>query len=111
MRSKKQKHTGGPVAKTSPSNTGGAGWILGQGTKIPHASWSKNQKINNRNSVVTYSIKTLKWSTYKHAFKNMFHHSPNFSSPLICAELFRIPQMEHFLSLLMNGPSTYNVLP
>ena len=54
--SKKQMHTGGRVAKPSPSNTGGAGWILGQGTKIPHASWSKNQKINNRSSGVTNSI-------------------------------------------------------
>ena len=25
---------GGPVAKTSPSNSGGVGWIPGQGTKI-----------------------------------------------------------------------------
>ena len=28
---------GGPVVKTSPSTTGGAGSIPGQGTKIPHA--------------------------------------------------------------------------
>ena len=96
-------HTGGPVAKTSPSNTGSAGWILGRGTKIPHVSRPKNQNINNRNNIVTDSIKTLKRSTYKHAFKNMFHHSPNFSSPLICTELFRIPQMEHFLSLFHNS--------
>ena len=36
---------GGPVVKTSPSNAGGAGLIPGQGTKIPHASWPKNQNI------------------------------------------------------------------
>ena len=35
---------GGPVVKTSPSNAGGAGSILGQGAKIPHASPPKNQK-------------------------------------------------------------------
>ena len=34
----------GPVFKTSPSNAGGTGLILGQGTKIPHASWPKNTK-------------------------------------------------------------------
>ena len=34
---------GGPVIKTSPSNAGGAGSIPGQGAKIPHASWPKNQ--------------------------------------------------------------------
>ena len=28
---------GGPVVKTLPSNAGGGGLILGQGTKIPHA--------------------------------------------------------------------------
>ena len=35
---------GGPVVKTSPSNTGGAGSIPGWGAKIPHASRPKNQK-------------------------------------------------------------------
>ena len=30
--------------KTSPSNTGGAGLIPGQGAKIPHASWPKKPK-------------------------------------------------------------------
>ena len=28
---------GGPMVKTLPSNAGGGGLILGQGTKIPHA--------------------------------------------------------------------------
>ena len=32
---------GGPVAKISPSNTGGAGSIPGWGAKIPHALWLK----------------------------------------------------------------------
>ena len=39
---------GGPVVKTSPSNAGGAGSIPGQGTKIPHASWLKNQNIKQK---------------------------------------------------------------
>ena len=39
---------GGPVVKTSPSNAGGAGSILGQGAKIPHASWPKNQNIKQK---------------------------------------------------------------
>ena len=34
--------------------------IPGQGDKIPHASWPKNQNINNRSNVVTNSIHTLK---------------------------------------------------
>ena len=34
---------GGSMGKTSPFNAGGAGSIPGQGTKIPHASWPKNQ--------------------------------------------------------------------
>ena len=39
---------GGPVFKTSPSNAGGAGSIPGQGAKIPHASWPKNQNIEQK---------------------------------------------------------------
>ena len=34
---------GGPLVKTSPSNGGGTGSILGQGTKIPQASQPKTQ--------------------------------------------------------------------
>ena len=33
------------MAKTSSSNTGGAGLIPGWEAKIPHASWQKDQKI------------------------------------------------------------------
>ena len=51
---------GGPVVKNSPSNVGSEDSIPGQGAKIPYASWAKNQSINNRNSIVTNSIKTLK---------------------------------------------------
>ena len=38
----------GPVVKTLPSRAGNAGSILGQGTKIPHASWPKNQNIKQK---------------------------------------------------------------
>ena len=33
------------MIKTSPSNAGGVGSILGLGAKIPPASWPKNQNI------------------------------------------------------------------
>ena len=33
------------MVRTSPSNAGGTGLIPDQGTKIPHALWSKNQII------------------------------------------------------------------
>ena len=36
---------GGPGVKASPSNAGGGGLIPGQRTKIPHASWLRNQDI------------------------------------------------------------------
>ena len=39
---------GGPVVKTSPSNAGGVGSIPGQGAKIPHALWPKNQNIKQK---------------------------------------------------------------
>ena len=39
---------GGPVVKTLPSNAGGAGSIPGQGAKIPHTLWPKNQNIKQK---------------------------------------------------------------
>ena len=39
---------GSPVVRTLPSNAGGAGSIPGQGAKIPHASWPKNQNIKQK---------------------------------------------------------------
>ena len=50
---------GGPVVKTLPSNAGGAGSNPHQGTKIPHALWTKKQNIK-RSNIVTNSIKILK---------------------------------------------------
>ena len=49
----------GPVVKTLFSNAGGAGSILGQGTKIPHACGQK-MKPQNRRNIAKSSIKTLK---------------------------------------------------
>ena len=40
--------SGGPVVKTSSSNTGGVGSIPGQGDKIPHALWPKSQNIKQK---------------------------------------------------------------
>ena len=42
-----------------PSNSGGAGSVLGQGAKVPHASWPKKKSINRKN-IVRNSIKTIK---------------------------------------------------
>ena len=39
---------GGPEVKTSPSSAGGAGLISGQGAKILHALWPKNQNIKHK---------------------------------------------------------------
>ena len=39
---------GDTVVKTSPSNAGGVGLIPGQGPKIPHAPWPKNQNIKQK---------------------------------------------------------------
>ena len=39
---------GGPVVKTSPSNAGGAGSILGLRAKIPHALRPKNQNMKQK---------------------------------------------------------------
>ena len=39
---------GGPVVETSPSNAGGMGLMPGQGAKIPHASWPKNQNMEQK---------------------------------------------------------------
>ena len=51
--------------KTLPNNAGNEGSIPGQGAKIPHASWPKNQ---NRNSIATNSIKTFKMVKKKKKF-------------------------------------------
>ena len=48
------------MVKTSPSNTGGAGSIPGQGANIPQASGpKKTEQKNNRSNTVTNSTKTV----------------------------------------------------
>ena len=49
---------GGPLVKTLPCSARGWGLNPGQGVKIPHASWPKNQNINNRINIVTKSIRS-----------------------------------------------------
>ena len=51
---------GSPAVKNPPSNAGGAGSNPDWGAKIPHASWSRNQNIKQKQYIVTNSIKTLK---------------------------------------------------
>ena len=45
------------MVKTLPLDSGGMSSVPGWGTKIPHASWSKDQ---NRSIIITNSLKTLK---------------------------------------------------
>ena len=59
---------GSPVIKTLPSNARGAGSIPGRATKIPHASWPKNQRMK-QNNIVTNSVKTLKMVHIGKTFK------------------------------------------
>ena len=59
------------MVQTSPSNMGVVCSIPGQGVKIPHVLWPKNQNINNRSNIVTNSIKTLKVVLVKKLLKNV----------------------------------------
>ena len=47
------------MVKTLPSSAGGVGSNPHQGTKIPHALWTKKQNIK-RSNIVTNSIKIKK---------------------------------------------------
>ena len=51
---------GGPVAKTSPSNAGGAGSIPGGGAKIPCASRPKDQTIKQKQYCTKFSKDSFK---------------------------------------------------
>ena len=46
---------GRPVVKTSSCNAGVAGLIAGPGTKIPRASWLKNQSIKQKQHCHTFN--------------------------------------------------------
>ena len=60
---------GGPGVKASLSNAVGS--IPGQGTKISRASWPKN-RTENRNTIVTNSVKTLEMVHIKKTNKKKF---------------------------------------
>ena len=66
----------GPGAKTSPSNAGDVGLILGWGTKISQLA-AKKPKHKTGNTV-TSSIKTLK---IVHIKKNFFKENDRTSDP------------------------------
>ena len=100
---------GNPMVKNLPSHAGGVGWILGEGAKILHASWPKNQ-MWSRSNIVTKSIKTLKMihnnnkkalKKYCQALRDLISvHLYNFMFyPLFCihAALLAIPKLWSFL--------------
>ena len=80
---------GSPVVKTSPSNAGGAGSIPGQGAKIPHASWPKNQKHKTEAILYKFNKDFLKNGPHqkKKVFKKkkellyVWSQTPGFESP------------------------------
>ena len=52
------------MVKTLPSNAGGASSIPGQGGKIPHALWPKNENIKQKQYCKKFN-KDFKNSLYK----------------------------------------------
>ena len=53
---------GGPVIKNLPYNAGVVGSIPGRGAKIPHASWTNNQNIKQKQyyNIVNKALKKKK---------------------------------------------------
>ena len=47
---------GSPVVRASPSSAGDMDLVAGQGAKIPHASWPKNQDITKEKEKIRSSI-------------------------------------------------------
>ena len=66
---------GGPVVKTLPSNAVGVGSIPGQGIKIPHAPWSENQNIKQKQYCNKFN-KGFKNRTYQKNLKKNKTSSP-----------------------------------
>ena len=62
MYQKYRDFPGGPVVKTAE----GTGSVLGQGTKIPQATWSKNKK--NKTLYQNYSKYNLLHSPFKRTY-------------------------------------------
>ena len=61
---------GGPMAGTLPSSAGGAGLILGWGTRILHASWPKSQNIKQKPYCNKFN-KDFKNGSYKKKIANI----------------------------------------
>ena len=59
---------GSPVVKILPSNTSSAGSIPGWGSKIPHASWPKNQNIRWKQYCIKFN-KNFKHGSYQNILK------------------------------------------
>ena len=59
---------GGPVVKSPPANAEDSGSIPGQGAKILHARWPKNQNIKKYCNKFNKDFKK-KWSTSKNLQK------------------------------------------
>ena len=70
---------GGPMVRASPCNAGGVGLTPGQGTKIPHASWPRNQDIKPKQCCNRFS-KDLKMVYIKKIFFKMLKN-------IICVSL------------------------
>ena len=92
----------GPVVETSPSNVGGVGSIPVQG-KIAHASQPINQKINNRNSIATNLIKTLKMVCIKKKESQYFGMMEIQSEGFIARGLVALPAAYVFSFLSETG--------
>ena len=61
----------GPVVNPLPFNAGGVGSIPGWGARIPHASWPKNQNLNNGSNIVVNSKRLKKMAHSKTIFKKI----------------------------------------
>ena len=61
------------MVKTSPSNAWSVGLIFSWRAKIPHASWPKNQNMNNKSIIATNSKNTLKNSPHFYFFNTVKH--------------------------------------
>ena len=58
------------MVKTSLSSAGGVGSIPGLGTKIPHASWPKNQNIKQKQHCNKFNRDFKNGPHQKHLLKN-----------------------------------------
>ena len=59
------------MANTLPSSSGGTGLVPGQGAKIPHASWPKNQNIKQKQHCNKFSKDFKSGPHQKNLLKNV----------------------------------------